>query len=181
MPDTDPACQVSGWSLFSRPAFPPLAHRFAWYLKNTGVRNTGRKLLDYAAQRVRRHSGTEPSGHRRASVEPLRLRPGEWVEVKSEEEIRETLDESGRERGMQFMPQMRGSCGRRFQVYKRLEWVFFEESQRRRRIKDTVLLADSICDGKGMGCDRSCYFFWRESWLKRADGPDLEDRSGANG
>ncbi len=34
-----------------------------------------------------------------------------------------------------------------------------------------------ICDGDGVGCDRSCFFFWRETWLKKVDGPAAEDTS----
>jgi hypothetical protein len=38
-----------------------------------------------------------------------------------------------------------------------------------RRMKNTVLLDGVLCDGWGGACDRSCFFFWREAWLKRVD------------
>ena len=44
---------------------------------------------------------------------------GDWVEVRSKEEILETLDKNGRLDGLPFMPQMFKYCGQRFQVYKR--------------------------------------------------------------
>ena len=44
---------------------------------------------------------------------------GDWVEVRSKEEILSTLDKSGRLEGLPFMPQMFKYCGQRFQVYKR--------------------------------------------------------------
>ena len=44
---------------------------------------------------------------------------GDWVEVRSKEEILSTLDQNGRLEGLPFMPQMFRYCGQRFQVYKR--------------------------------------------------------------
>lgn len=99
--------------------------------------------------------------------EVLRLQPGELVEVKSEAEIQSTLDLYGRLRGLAFLQGMIPCCGRRFRVYKRLKLLFWEESGRQRRMENTVLLAGSICDGAGIGCDRSCLYFWREAWLRR--------------
>ena len=51
--------------------------------------------------------------------EHRKLRAGEWVEVKSKEEILRTLDTNGELDGMPFMPEMFAFCGKRFQVYKR--------------------------------------------------------------
>ena len=48
-----------------------------------------------------------------------KLSAGDWVEVRSKEEILRTLDKSGRMQGLPFMPQMFKYCGQRFQVYKR--------------------------------------------------------------
>ena len=44
---------------------------------------------------------------------------GDWVEVRSKEQILSTLDQNGRLEGLPFMPQMLRYCGQRFQVYKR--------------------------------------------------------------
>src|SRR5882724_289016 len=48
-----------------------------------------------------------------------KLKAGDWVEVRSKEEILRTLDAEGRLDGMPFMPEMFAFCGKRFQVYKR--------------------------------------------------------------
>ena len=48
--------------------------------------------------------------------EVLGLQPGELVEIKSEEEIRRTLDATGKNRGLGFMPEMWPHCGRRGRV-----------------------------------------------------------------
>ena len=47
-----------------------------------------------------------------------RLCAGDWVEVRSRDEILATLDKDGRLDGMPFMPEMFAFCGKRFRVYK---------------------------------------------------------------
>jgi len=103
-------------------------------------------------------------------VESLNLQPGEWVQVKTKEEIEETLDLQGRNRGLQFNKDMIEYCGEIYRVLKRLEMMVHEPSQKLIRMKDTVILENIICEGcrRGM-CPRESYFFWREIWLKRVD------------
>ena len=48
-----------------------------------------------------------------------KLSVGDWVEVRSKEEILRTLDASGQLDGMPFMPEMVRFCGKRSQVHKR--------------------------------------------------------------
>ncbi len=101
----------------------------------------------------------------------LSLKSGEWVEVRSREEILATLDERGRLENLPFMPEMFAYCGQRFQVFKRADktcdniatWSI-------RRMKHSVHLQGSRCDGSGHdGCEAGCLIFWKEAWLKRAD------------
>ena len=101
------------------------------------------------------------------NVEVLGLKPGEWVEVKSLPEILSTLDSNRKLRGLEFLPGMQSFCGKRFKVFKRMATLYLEESGHVRRLKNTVLLADVQCDGLLMKCDRSCYLYWREAWLRR--------------
>jgi len=49
----------------------------------------------------------------------MTLCAGDWVQVRSKEEILATLDGNGRLDGLPLMPQMLKWCGQRFQVYKR--------------------------------------------------------------
>jgi len=44
------------------------------------------------------------------------FRTGDWVEVRSKEEILKTLDKRGLLGGMPFMPEMFEFCGRRMRV-----------------------------------------------------------------
>jgi hypothetical protein len=102
---------------------------------------------------------------------------GEWVEVRSKEEILATLDKDGRYEGMPFMPEMLAFCGKRFQVYrsahKTCDTVF---PIRSRRLTDTIHL-ETRCDGSAHGgCQAGCLLFWKEAWLKTTDGPVAEDR-----
>jgi hypothetical protein len=97
---------------------------------------------------------------------------GDWVEVRSKEEILRTLDNKGQLDGMPFMPEMFAFCGQRFRVYKRAhktcDTVF---PVRGRRVHQAVHL-ETRCDGQGHGgCDAGCLIFWKEAWLKPTDGP----------
>jgi hypothetical protein len=133
-----------------------------WRQGVTGIPCSALRVLRQRWGRIRAIAPVSP-----ISGEILGLQPGEWVEVKSEAEVRSTLDRHGRLRGLAFLEGMIPCCGRRFRVYKRLELLFWEESGKQRRMKNTVLLAGSVCDGAGIGCDRSCLYFWREAWLRR--------------
>jgi len=95
------------------------------------------------------------------------LRAGDWVEVRSKEEILQTLGSNGRLEGMPFMPEMFSFCGKRFQVFKRAhktcDTVF---PVRGRRLHRAVHL-DTRCDGSAHGgCQAGCLIFWKEAWLK---------------
>ncbi len=62
-----------------------------------------------------------------------------------------------------FMPHMAKYCGRAIRVKKKLRTIFDEKAWKMRQIKNTFLLEDCICDGRGMytleGCDRCCFYF----------------------
>jgi hypothetical protein len=102
----------------------------------------------------------------------LRLRPGEWVEVRSQAEILSTLDRDASHDGLPFMPEMLRYCGSRFQVYKRADKTCDTVTNTgARRLYDTVHLKGLRCDGSAHGgCEAGCLMFWRERWLKRVNG-----------
>ncbi len=167
------SCQQQNAPDFSRLSCPHwlvLARRLVWYLRSSGIRVTTREAWRFVGRHAPAACNVGKSLVRpRTYVEALGLQPGEWIEVKSENEILGTLDAAGKCRGLAFLPEMRAYCGRQFYVYKRLELIFLEESRQIRRMKNTVLLKGVFCDGVGgIGCDRSCHFYWREAWLRRA-------------
>ncbi len=101
--------------------------------------------------------------------ESLNLQPGEFVEVKSLEEIIQTLDKRGKNRGLAFEPDMKEYCGKRYKVRSRLDRMILERSGKMAEVKNTVILDDITCNcyyALG-GCPRKEYQFWREIWLKR--------------
>src|SRR5713226_8291671 len=98
-----------------------------------------------------------------------KLRVGDWVEVRSKDEILRTLDGKGRLDGMIFMPEMFKFCGKRFQVYKRAHKTCDYTTSapyRTRRVDRTVHL-ETRCDGEAHGgCQADCLLYWKEAWLK---------------
>jgi len=101
---------------------------------------------------------------------------GDWVEVRSKEEILSTLDSEGRLDGMIFMPEMFQYCGQKFQVHKRAHKTCDYSTPypyRTRRLDDTVHLA-TRCDGRAHDdCQAGCLLYWKVPWLKAANpGPE---------
>ncbi len=95
-----------------------------------------------------------------------RLRRGDMVEVRSESEIRDTLDTDGRLDGMPFMPEMARYCGKRLRIHRRADTTCVE-GLGMRRLGGTLLLEGARCDGAAHdGCERQCLMFWKEAWLK---------------
>jgi hypothetical protein len=98
----------------------------------------------------------------------MMLRAGDWVEVRSKEEILATLDTDGRLEKLPFMPQLFQYCGQRFQVTKRADKTCDTVTGRYvgRRMENTVHL-EHRCDGRAYGgCQAGCLIFWKEAWLK---------------
>lgn len=109
------------------------------------------------------------------------FRVGQWVEVRSKEEILATLDTDGRLEGMPFMPEMLAFCGKRFQVYKSAhktcDTVF---PVRGRRLANSVHLQTRCDGGAHGGCEAGCLLFWKDAWLKPVSGPDVSQTAVAH-
>jgi hypothetical protein len=100
-------------------------------------------------------------------------RVGDWVEVKTPEEILQTLDPNGDFEAMPFMPEMLKHSGRRFRIsavaHKTCDTV---NKTGGRAVADAVHLEDLRCDGSAHGgCQATCLFFWKTAWLRTAAGP----------
>lgn len=106
----------------------------------------------------------------RNAMVPLHLRAGDWVEVRSPQEILATLDKQGRLENLPFMPEMFQYSGKRLRVYKRADKTCdYIQGWSIRRMTDAVHLEGVRCDGSGHdGCQAGCLIFWKEAWLKRA-------------
>ena len=106
----------------------------------------------------------------------LNLKPGERVRVKSLQEIKATLDEDNRCERMAYLPAtMNKFCGGTYTVRKRIGRFFDEREWRLMKLKNVVILDGVHCEpplnaeGGPAGCDRTCFLFWKEAWLERAE------------
>jgi hypothetical protein len=102
----------------------------------------------------------------------MKHRAGDWVEIRSKEEILRSLDKNGRLEGVPFTPQMLAYCGRRFRVQARAhKGCDTVHPIGNRRVSNAVHL-ELRCDGKAYGgCQAGCLLYWKTAWLKSvADG-----------
>lgn len=115
---------------------------------------------------------TGPKGNLTTTpTELLNLQPGELVEIKSFDEIKQTLDVGGRNKGLLFDSDMIQFCGKRFRVKNRLDKMILERDGKMIEVRNTVILDGVTCQcffAFG-GCPRKEYQFWREVWLKRVE------------
>ena len=101
----------------------------------------------------------------------MRFKAGDWVVVKSREQILATLDPAGEIGKMPFMPEMLKFCGTRLRVsavaHKTCDVACKTGG---RRLDDSVHLENIRCDGSGHGgCEAGCLLFWKTQWLEPAD------------
>jgi hypothetical protein len=111
----------------------------------------------------------------RTPVETLNLQPGEWVVVKSKDEIMATLDKNGRNRGMTFDAEMLPYCGQCFRVLRRVERIIEETTGRMLEPPGVSIILDHVtCMSRYRRlCPRSIYPYWREIWLRRATAAEI--------
>lgn len=114
-----------------------------------------------------RQQGSAPP----SSPASLGLQAGDRVRVRSEEEIRASLDSAGELRGCAFMDLMGPYCGTTQRVLKPVRQFLDERDYRMKKTQGTVLLEGVNCTGlpEYGACDRACFFYWREEWLEKID------------
>ena len=103
----------------------------------------------------------------------LNLQAGDLVEIRSREEIVNTLDTSDRNRGLLFDREMVGYCGRRTRVLGRVRRIIDERNRKMVDLNTDCLVLDGVyCRGEfSQFCPRGIYSFWREIWLKKVEEP----------
>jgi hypothetical protein len=104
----------------------------------------------------------------------LGLRAGEWVQVRTAEEIVQTLDDRGCRDALPFMPEMLQHCGKVVRVAKTAHKTCDTiDHFKGRRMTSAVHLDGLRCGGEAHGgCQAACLLFWKEAWLKRVPPPD---------
>ena len=110
----------------------------------------------------------------RTPSETLNLQPGEWVQVKSHEEILATLN-GQKNRGMGFSAEMVRYCGHVYRVRSRVEKTIDEKTGHILKLKNDCIILDDVvcrseCSTKRLFCPRSIFPYWREIWLRRFTG-----------
>ena len=120
-------------------------------------------------------SGTIPVGSPTPN-EVLNLKPGEWVEVKSQEEILDTINANGFNRGMRYDMEMSKYAGSRYRVQMRVDRLINEQTGKMMEMKNPCIQLENVycraeCTSMRLGCPRASNTYWREIWLRRVDGP----------
>jgi hypothetical protein len=117
-----------------------------------------------------RHRGTLPAGEQAPRAD-LNLQPGDFVRIKSYEEILNTLDAGNKNRGLHFDGEMMPFCGGTYRVRSRVERFINEQTGYMTRLKTPAVMLDGvICQARyschRMFCPRSIFSWWREVWLE---------------
>ena len=102
-------------------------------------------------------------------TEEANLQPGEFVQVKSKEEILATLDRRNKNRGLLFDSEMIKYCGGTFRVLKRVKQIVDERTGKMLKMKSSCIILEGVSCASEYHrlCPRGIYHYWREAWLRR--------------
>lgn len=161
------ACQIRCLDQISR---SNRAFDIFWQQRNRVKRILKRRyryIVNMLAEGHVRQGVTASSAGQKSADEALR--PGDLVRVRSDKQIRSTLDNWNQLRGCSFMEEMWPYCGTTQKVFKRIEKFLDERDYLMKQCKGIVILENVFCEGtKDFGaCDRTCFFFWRKEWLEK--------------
>jgi hypothetical protein len=141
----------------------------------------GYRMLVHLYDRVQRYRGKPPLPLRNGVLNEtpsaeLGLAIGDWVRVKTHDQILATLDTNNKNRGLSFDVEMVAYCGGKYQVKDRVTQIIDERTGRMLRIKKScIILGDVYCKGEmskhRLFCPRAIYSYWREIWLERTEPP----------
>ena len=125
-------------------------------------------------------TGMLPKGARTPSRQ-LNLQPGEWIRVRSYEEIRGTITEAGLNRGMLFGEELVPYCGKTFRVTERVGRIIDERTGKMLLLKNECIALDGVVCKANYSqfrrcCPRSIRPFWREIWLERTVKPEAAEQ-----
>lgn len=110
----------------------------------------------------------------------LNLQPGEWIEVRPQDEILATITKDGFNRGMRYDREMSKYCGERYKVQMRVDRLINEKTGKMMQMKSPCIQLEGIycraeCTDRRLGCPRASNTYWREIWLRRVDGPGVAE------
>jgi hypothetical protein len=127
------------------------------------------KRAYYTSVRWRGSSSAQAQAKEFVAMPPLVQ--GDWVRVRSREEIFATLDPFKELKGCAFLPDMYQYCGTRQRVLRSMRHFMDERDYKLKKAHGVILLENVICNGTPTfgECDRCCFLFWREEWLEKMD------------
>jgi hypothetical protein len=107
-------------------------------------------------------------------TEILDLKPGELVQVRSHEEILETITQRSRNRGLYFDGEMVPYCGGKYRVLQRVEKIVNERNGKLIKLPAGCIMLEgvtcqAIYSDRRIACPRAIYSYWREIWLRRVE------------
>lgn len=142
-----------------------LARPWNYYVKRYLKR--GLSLVDNLYSLVKPKENVTMHAQEKPSI--VHLEAGDWVRVRSLEEIQATLNRFKELKGCAFLDDMRQYCGSRQRVVKVMERFLDERDYQVKKTRGIVLLDGLYCQGTPVfgRCDRSCLLFWREEWLEK--------------
>ena len=105
-------------------------------------------------------------------VARLDLQPGEWVTVKSADEIGATITPDGYNRGMRYDIEMLKYSGGRYRVQMKVDRLINEQTGKMMQMKTPCIQLEDVyckgeCTSRRLGCPRATNIYWREIWLQR--------------
>jgi hypothetical protein len=112
----------------------------------------------------------------------LDLKSGEYVRIRTQAEIEQTISKNGKNRGLSFDPEeMAPYCGRIVQVRKSVTKIIDEPTGKMMYMKQPcIMLEGVVCNAEyashRLNCPRAIPSYWREIWLER-----VEDAKRLNG
>lgn len=162
--------------------FRVVSLRLVWRLRELPF---GWRVSKWLYDRLHRLLMGRPNPYREGTIpegaptpgEKLDLQPGEWVEVKSHDEILKTITARLENRGLKYNVEMTPVCGRRYRVAQRVEKIIEEKSGRMMTFKNPCITLEGVyCRALytpySLLCTRRAPPFFREIWLRRAPAPD---------
>jgi len=96
---------------------------------------------------------------------------GDWLQVRTLDEIRATLGDQGELERVPFMPEMVPYAGTRWRVSAVMTKICGGGRGMRSVLGEPLVLLDDLrCDGQSHGrCSRGCTLLWKPAWLRPAD------------
>jgi hypothetical protein len=124
-------------------------------------------LRAYFAWRAGLKAKADPQPVLAQAAAQVHLQAGDFVLVRSREEIEATLDPFKELKGCAFLDAMWQYCGTRQRVLQPMNRFLDERDYKVKKARGIVLLEGVLCRGTPVfgQCDRACHLFWREEWL----------------